>query len=430
MIPKIIFFTWISDKPIPSKYQKYIDSWRRVMPDYEIRQITLENCKRGKFVDKAIEIKNYALAGHYARCQELYDHGGIYFDIDIEAVKPLDPLLNHHFVLGMESGNWVNNAVILSRKGHPFLLDCMRYMDRFSFDAEKIELATGPIMFTNLMKKRGWRNSPGTFKDMTTILTPPHFYPYHWNQFYTPECITEKTFCVHHWANSWNNKVSIIIPCYKQAQFLPDAIESALAQTYKEVEIIVVNDGSPDNTSQVARKYKGVKLIEQPNKGLSAARNAGIKRASGGWILCLDADDKIHPDFLTKTVGVNDIVCCYLETFGVNKQVWKPSHNSPKYEDFLKRNHIFCASLFKKDCWTLAGGYDEEQWVNGKQKANGFEDMGFWLRCTKAGFNVSVVPEVLFYYRKHANGSMMTDAMKNRAKIIGYMKNEHPLLRA
>ena len=86
------------------------------------------------------------------------------------------------------------------------------------------------------------------------------------------------------------DKVSIIIPCYKQAHFLAEAIESALAQDYDNFEVIVVNDGSPDNTSEVAKRYP-VSLIEQENKGLSAARNAGIKASTGSWILPLDADN-------------------------------------------------------------------------------------------------------------------------------------------
>ena len=83
MIPKQIFYTWISDKPLPSKFEKYLESWSKVMPDYEIKHISLANVKRGAFVDHAIEIGNYALAGHYARVEELYFNGGIYFDIDI-----------------------------------------------------------------------------------------------------------------------------------------------------------------------------------------------------------------------------------------------------------------------------------------------------------------------------------------------------------
>ena len=93
-------------------------------------------------------------------------------------------------------------------------------------------------------------------------------------------------------------KVSIIIPVYNHAQWLPDAISSALNQTVP-CEVIVVNDGSPDNTSEVAKMFD-VKLIEKENGGLTSARNAGIKEATGEWILTLDADDKIAPDFVEK----------------------------------------------------------------------------------------------------------------------------------
>lgn len=86
------------------------------------------------------------------------------------------------------------------------------------------------------------------------------------------------------------DSVSVVIPCYGQAHWLPDAIESALAQTVP-CEVIVVNDGSPDNTSSVAQNY-AVTLVEKENGGLSSARNAGIKKATGKWILTLDADDK------------------------------------------------------------------------------------------------------------------------------------------
>lgn len=421
MIPKVIYFTWISDKPVPQKYQKFIDSWSKVMPEYEIKQITLENCKRGPFVDKAIEIKNYALAGHYARVQELYDNGGIYFDIDIEAVKPLDDLLNKKLVLGAESHYWINNAVIISEKGHPFLKECMDYMDKFPFDHEKVELETGPRMFTNIMKKWGWTlGKTGTLRGIE-ILGPKAFYPYHYDQFYTPECVTKETYCVHHWANSWNNKVSIIIPCYKQANWLPDAIESALAQTYKDIEVIVVNDGSPDNTSEVAKRYP-VKLIEKKNGGLSSARNAGIKASAGGWIVTLDSDDKLHPEFVQRTMdGANgcDIITTTLETFGNENRQWKSNIKNPTYSDLRIKNHLNCCSLFKKDVWTSVGGYDE-------QMRDGYEDWDFWLRAAKNGFNINRIDDVLFFYRKH--GTSMVDHAKSKHHIIyKYMMDKDSL---
>ena len=94
-------------------------------------------------------------------------------------------------------------------------------------------------------------------------------------------------------------KVSVIIPCYKQAVFLPDALESLLKQTYRNWEAIVVNDGSPDNTEEVVRQYmqqdNRISYLPQQNQGVSAARNNGIKQAKGEFILPLDADDWIKP---------------------------------------------------------------------------------------------------------------------------------------
>lgn len=207
-------------------------------------------------------------------------------------------------------------------------------------------------------------------------------------------------------------KVSIIIPCYNQAHFLPDAIESALEQTYHNVEIIVVNDGSPDNTSEVARRYP-VKLIEQKNKGLSGARNAGIKAAKGEYILPLDADDKIHPDFIMKTIGKNDIVSTSLRCFGKQDREWVTYMTHPEYQHFLQRNQINCCALFKREVWETVKGYDENMRI-------GFEDWDFWRRATYEGYGVTVVKEVLFYYRKHSK-SMFSDAMTKREQIINYM---------
>ncbi len=90
--------------------------------------------------------------------------------------------------------------------------------------------------------------------------------------------------------------VSVVIPCYRQAHYLPQAIESVLAQTHSNIEIVVVDDGSPDNASQVAKQYPGVRCIRQENKGLAAARNAGIRSTNGEFLVFLDADDRLLPN--------------------------------------------------------------------------------------------------------------------------------------
>ncbi len=90
--------------------------------------------------------------------------------------------------------------------------------------------------------------------------------------------------------------VSVIIPCFNHARFLQEAVESVLQQTYPNIEIIIVNDGSTDDTEQTAKSFEGIKYFYQPNKGLSAARNAGIKEASGEFLVFLDADDWLYKD--------------------------------------------------------------------------------------------------------------------------------------
>ncbi|CDM66264.1 glycosyltransferase [Pyrinomonas methylaliphatogenes] len=95
-----------------------------------------------------------------------------------------------------------------------------------------------------------------------------------------------------------NPLVSVIIPCYKQAHFLSEAIESVLRQTYRNVETIVIDDGSPDNTSEVAARYAEVKCVRQENRGLSGARNRGIAESKGEYLVFLDADDRLLPHAL------------------------------------------------------------------------------------------------------------------------------------
>src|ERR671911_2120937 len=92
--------------------------------------------------------------------------------------------------------------------------------------------------------------------------------------------------------------VSVVIPCYNQAHFLGEAIESVLAQSYPRFEIIVVDDGSTDDTSKVAARYPGVRYVYQNNQGVSAARNSGLARSEGEYVVFLDADDRLLPEAL------------------------------------------------------------------------------------------------------------------------------------
>ena len=209
-----------------------------------------------------------------------------------------------------------------------------------------------------------------------------------------------------------NTKVSIIIPCWNQAHWLSDAIESALNQTIK-CEVIVVNDGSPDNTSEVARKYP-VKLVEKENGGLSSARNAGIREATGEYILPLDADDKILPDFIEKCLEADDdIVSTAQQEFGDSNRLWNTQPEHPFHEMFKIANQINCCALYKKEMWEDLGGYDENMKL-------GYEDWDFWYRATKNGYTITVLREPLFLYRKHGR-SMVDRVIEHHQEVKNYI---------
>ncbi len=191
MIPKRIYEIWINPDPMPDNFREYVESWKRVMPDYEIVSISLDNVKRNDFINKAIERNKYALVSHYARCQEIYENGGIYMDLDVEAVRPFDDLLDNKMFAGWEDRLVFNNAVFGAEAGHPFLKKCLDYMDAYDIDSPQVELHTGPWMFTKLLTP-----------DVTQY-PPQYFYPYHYSQQFSPDCITPETYAIHHWAHSW-----------------------------------------------------------------------------------------------------------------------------------------------------------------------------------------------------------------------------------
>ncbi len=143
--------------------------------------------------------------------------------------------------------------------------------------------------------------------------------------------------------------VSVVIPCYNQGRFLNVAIESVLAQSYHSVEIIVVDDGSVDNTKEVALSYPQVKYLYQQNSGLSAARNTGIMNASGEYLVFLDSDDWLYPHAIEtnvillhkhpEIVFVSGAFERFFETSGKIIEV-KQDIKSDHYSHLLHHNYI------------------------------------------------------------------------------------------
>lgn len=223
-----------------------------------------------------------------------------------------------------------------------------------------------------------------------------------------------------------NPKVSIIVPCYKQAQYLPEALQSVLEQTYDNWECIIVNDGSPDNTEEIAQEWvsKDARFIYlfKENGGLSSARNAGIAIAEGEFILPLDADDRIGKDYtlLAMKVFQEDpdlkLVYCKAEKFGEESGSW----NLPVFSLFelARQNMIFCSALYRKEDWSRVDGYDENMIF-------GLEDWEFWIAILKNGGEVKCLDEVEFYYRISENSMARTVNIKHKEFSEKYVSKKH-----
>lgn len=215
-----------------------------------------------------------------------------------------------------------------------------------------------------------------------------------------------------------NPKVSIVVPCFKQAEYLPHTLDSVLAQTYGNWECVVVDDGSPDDTRQVVEKYSlndsRISCISQSNKGLSAARNIGIANTSGKYILPLDADDLIEPEYIELAVQYlenhNDVkvVYCRAAKFGAINCEWDLPEYS--YDKLLFENQFFCSSMFKRADFEKTHGYDESM-------RSGLEDWDFWLSLLGPDDKVHRIDEILFRYRIK-RVSMLTEATREEQLII------------
>jgi glycosyltransferase involved in cell wall biosynthesis len=218
--------------------------------------------------------------------------------------------------------------------------------------------------------------------------------------------------------------VSVVVPCYDQARYLPEAVAGVIAQSFDDWELIIVNDGSPDDTDIVARRLihkhpnHRIRLIEQKNGGLSHARNTGIRAARGAYILPVDADDYIAANMLELMVPLLmkqphvGIVYCDLRHFGaVEKVVQAPEYD---FRALCERNGVSYCSLFRREAWEAVGGYNRNMiWS--------YEDRDFWIACGREGFFAERIPEVLLNYRVKAE-SMYTNAVlhdrENRARIV------------
>ena len=220
-------------------------------------------------------------------------------------------------------------------------------------------------------------------------------------------------------------KVSVIIPCYNAGEWIDEAVDSILSQTYKDYEIIIVNDGSSDPlTQEKLRSYESssIQVIHQKNKGLAGARNTGIRSARGEYVLPLDADDMFAPTYLEKSVSIMErnpsigVVTCWAEKFGEDQGTIGCKKTAEEWS-VLIFNHTLVASLFRKACWREVGGYDEQ--------IPSAEDWEFWIRILTTRWQRYVIEEPLFRYRVRSGSLYHGTSFSIHRAIKIYIYKKH-----
>lgn len=219
--------------------------------------------------------------------------------------------------------------------------------------------------------------------------------------------------------------VSIIIPCYNKAQYLGETLESVAAQTYPNIEVIVVDDDSPDNTKEVVDRHVqqmgNLIYLHQLNQGPSAARNNGIRASHGKYVMALDADDLLSPTYVAKCAYCLEnhpetkLVYTKATMFGQYNQSWELQEYS--HNDLLWQNMVNYCAMYRRTDFDLTPGYNTNM-------VKGLEDWDFWLTFLKPEDMVHRIDEVLFHWRTQPV-SRTTDAEENEHALMRQIYLNH-----
>lgn len=220
--------------------------------------------------------------------------------------------------------------------------------------------------------------------------------------------------------------VSVVIPCFNDHLYLRKALDSINNQTYSNIEILIVDDGSGFETKKILSELKQVNLriLTQENAGPSAARNSGIKNSRGELILPLDADDFFEPGYISEAVEIFKnypavgMVTCHAYVFSETGVMGEMVCTGGAAGDFLIKNRALANSMFRRICWEEVGGYDEKM-------INGYEDWDFNIMLTKSGWKVHVIEKYLFNYRVKAKSRNRDADDLYKFELLQYMYLKH-----
>jgi GT2 family glycosyltransferase len=219
--------------------------------------------------------------------------------------------------------------------------------------------------------------------------------------------------------------VSVIVPCYNGGRFLDDLCASLAAQTFRDFEAIVVNDGSTDEATlrKLASLEPPIHVVPQLNKRLPGARNMGFRAAKGEFLLPLDCDDRLDPSFLAETVAVlrkapPDVGFAFAHVRLTGDMDGVMPRHFNRFDQLFLNQLPYCM-LIRRAAWQTAGGYDEAMHA-------GMEDWEFNIRLLRAGFRGVEIAKPLLIYRVSRDGMLMSRTARQHGTVWRYIRSKHP----
>lgn len=385
MIPKIIHYCWFSNDRYPQKVSECIEGWRKLMPDWEIKEWNLKNfdlntsnitkeCWADGTTVKRLE--------EYTAFRSLYMEGGIFLNPYIKLKEPLTTLLNNKVFFEFNSEKEIGLDIIGAEPKNIVIGNILDIYNQLHFSLED----TANYAF-NYLKSNYNLESNSRFV------------------VYSEGCnnliISRKTFP--------DIKVSVVMPVWNGENYIKQAIDSVLSQNIDDIELIIVNDGSTDNTENIIKSCGNnkIKLITTEHKGISFALNLGIKHCSGYYIARMDADDIMLPGRLKKQIDILeknpeiDILGTgyeYCNTSGKRLGEYfvpNPTNTYLTKELFLKYGNLIAhpTVMFRgKSIKKLS--YPYESYYNGS------EDFKLWIKCLDLGMKLQNIPDPTIIYRQ------------------------------
>ena len=404
MIPKIIHYSWFTKEDkhkLPLRARLNLLSWKRFFPDWEIKLWNFSNFNTNiSKITKLAEYDNkFDVLRDYVKIWALNTYGGIYIDTSLQVTESFDDLLTEKLFLGLGEKKLSWDIIGSERKNLVISellkeLDSLNNIESNNLINQLNELVLGKYEIS-LESEEVQR------LDRLTVFP---------NNVFNSGTYSKGSKSInYHEMNSKKPQVSIVMPVWNGDKYLKECIDSILIQSFSNFELIIVDDGSTDNTVDIINSYQDdrIKLIKKKHSGISDSLNLGIENAKGKYIARIDADDMMYPDRLNTQVLYMennpqiDILGTGFE-WGNDKPVkeyYQPRTGQVTLREFLEIGNKIghpTVMMKKESLLKLPGGIYESYY-------NGAEDLKLWITALQENLVIHNLKTPTTYYRQHEN---------------------------